>query len=262
MEIISLHLQTAIDAAKMGAKVATDYYKMEAASLEISQKKDKSLVTKADLVTENAIKEHIRTVFPNVEFITEENDNTTKSFEDVWIIDPIDGTREFSRGIDLWGINIAYAKNKEIVVGVSYFPALNILIYAEKDKGAFVNGNVVQVAKTDSIAKSLLGYSHINYFTNDERKFLFKLIENVNSTRSFVSCYSAYCVATGKLDFFLASSHNRIWDIAPYICIIEEAGGMVTDWEGNKMKIDHDVSPVLASNGILHKVALEILSKT
>src|SRR3989344_5466646 len=123
---MSDELKIAIEAAREGAKIALKYYKAGMNKLSISLKNDKSLVTIADTETENRIKEYISSNFSNAEFITEESENTTKSYKNVWIIDPIDGTREFSRGIDTWGILIAYAYSEEVVVGVCYFPAIDV----------------------------------------------------------------------------------------------------------------------------------------
>ena len=112
MDNSSLELRTAIEAAKKGAVIALSYYN-KGKDLSVSLKKDTSTLTIADTDTEDVIKNHILSVYPNAEFIAEESGNTTSNFENVWIIDPIDGTTEFSRGIDLWGIMVAYASKKK-----------------------------------------------------------------------------------------------------------------------------------------------------
>ena len=259
MDNLSLELQTAIDAAKAGAEVAIKYYKGEK-DLRVQFKADTSILTIADSASEKAIKGAILSLFPNAKFIAEEESASVPAGDEFWIIDPIDGTTEFSKGIDMWGIMIAYAKNDEVLVGVCYFPILNVLLTSEKGKGAFSNGKQLFCSKTPELAKALMGISSVKYYKDYERQ---KMIESTNyiwSARCLFSSISCYYVASGKYDFFIASSHNNIWDVAPFILIIEEAGGKVTDWKGDKLSTTNMSSNMVVSNGILHEQIIKMLN--
>ena len=248
---MSEELKVAIEAAREAAKIALEYYKT-ADRGGISIKEDNSPVTKADIEAEEIIKQTILDSFPNSEFISEESEDTTKDFKNVWIIDPIDGTKEYSNGIDLWGILIAYALNSEILLGVAYFPAIDVMVYAERGKGAFLNGKKITVSKTDDLRIAFMGYSPIKFFTDIELKKLLLCIKSAGPSRNYSTSFSGYCLATGKMDLFISSMYNKIWDIAPFICIVKEAGGKITDWGGKELSIRPGSAGVVVSNGILH----------
>ena len=254
----SKELQIALAAAKRGATIALKYYANQE-NLHITFKEDESVLTIADGETQKVIQQYISSEFSDATFIAEESENTEVPNQNLWIIDPIDGTREYAHGIDLWSILIAYATDNEIKVGVCYFPALDLLLYAEKGKGAYLNDVQVSVSKNSDFAKAFFSYSPITYFTEEEKIVLDSIIGTSGSSRSFASSYSAHSVAISKMDFFIANSHNKIWDIAPFIRIIEEAGGTVTDWNGDSIKIANKPTPVLASNGLLHNELLQIV---
>lgn len=263
MNNMSDELRVAIKAAKAGAKIALEYYEKEEAKLEIIHKADNTIVTIADTKTESVIKEKILSSFPGAEFICEEAENTVSDYKDVWIIDPIDGTFEFSRGINYWGILIAYARNEELTIGVCYFPALDTIIYAEKGKGVFVNGEKVGVSKVKSLKESTMAYTSIQHFKHaEEREVFMGLSENVRSSRCYNCAFSGFCIGSAKLDLYLTSKGVHIWDIAPFVTIIKEAGGKVTDWQGKDISIRNEVTQVIASNGLVHEEILAIINKT
>lgn len=259
MSNFSLELKTAIDAAKKGAEAALPFFNKEQ-EMDLKYKDDNSTLTAADIASEEAIKSYILSVFPDAEFIAEESDDTTSSYENVWIIDPIDGTTEFSRGIDSWSILIAYAKNKEIVVGVCFFPVRKDLLYAEKSKGAFMNDALIKVSALSDLRKALIGFSPFRFFNEAERIKLISVLDNAMSSRGTVCSYSANNVALGRFDAYVGSPHNGIWDIAPFVPIVKEAGGKITDWNGEELNIENRRSNMIVSNGLLHSEIIKILS--
>lgn len=261
MDKPSQELQVAISAAQAGAKAALSYYNKENLSLNTTQKGDRSVLTDADLASEKSIKNHILSVFPDAEFIAEESENTTKNFRSVWIIDPIDGTKEFSKGLDLWGILVAYARSEEVIVGVCFLPALNILLYAEKNKGAYINNSKTKVSLVKNLSTTFMGFSPIHFFKDRQKDTLLNMGDQTGSTRSFCSSFSCYCVASGRLDLYVSSSHNKIWDIAPFVCIIKEAGGKITDWKGNDISIRNEDAESIVSNGLIHDAVLKIVNE-
>ncbi|MEX2007855.1 MAG: inositol monophosphatase [Candidatus Levyibacteriota bacterium] len=255
----SKNLQIAMDASRAGAKTALKYYN-DLSEQEITQKEDKSVVSAADLETEESVKNVILSFNSEAKFITEESESRSSDSDEVWIIDPIDGSQEFTKKIDLWSILIAHTRSGTVTEGVCYFPVLDIMLYAEKGSGAFVNEKKVKVSKTNSLSSALMGFSPIQYFKDKEREILFQAASAVGSTRGFNSSYTNYCIATGKMDAFICSSHNKIWDNAPFLRIIEEAGGIMTDWSGKAVDTKNINSRVLASNGQLQERLLKITS--
>lgn len=246
----SLDLQVAIDAAKAGGRIALKYFDT---SIEAKYKKDLSIVTVADVETEDAIKKYIVNHFPTAKFVAEESGGDINE-KDFWIIDPIDGTRVFAKGIPQWSILIAHYKNKEVLSGVCYIPAQNILIVAEKGKGAFLNGEQVHVSTTSSARGSFGSFGSIHRF--EDSKPILRLNEKDIVLRSYEHAYALSFLAAGKMDVVI-DAYGTPWDYAPFIRIIPEAGGKVTDFEGNEWNLDS--KNLLATNGILHDEIVSIL---
>lgn len=136
---MSEELKIAIEAAKKGAEAALRYYEKNPA---FEVKPDNSPVTKADKEAEDIIKKTIVSHFPHAQFLGEETGGTLDA-DDFWCIDPIDGTKNFIRGLPFWGIEIAHIIDSEIVLGLSYGPVIEEMLYAEKGKGAFMNGTPI-----------------------------------------------------------------------------------------------------------------------
>lgn len=249
---LSLELQTAIAAAKIGAKKALEYFNK---GLKIKYKKDKSIVTNADRETEKIIKNYILSKFPKAKFVGEEfGGNLTE--KELWIIDPIDGTRSFSRGIPEWCVLIAVSQNQQIVSSVVYFPLKNMLYYSQKGKGAFLNGKRVYVSKVNDIRKSYMGFGTIKYF-KDKNK-LFDVIKESGGARSFETTYQSCLVAEGKMDINL-DSYGKLWDLAPFKLLIEEAGGKITRFNGNEWTLEGDGA--IITNALLHDKVISIINK-
>lgn len=258
--ILSLRLQTAIDAARAGAKAALLYFN-STSPLDIEFKSDLSVVTKADLESQSEIKAYILEKLGDQVFIMEEDQSSQQAKEDTWIIDPIDGTKEFSRGLDSWAILVAYAAGQEITCGVAYFPVSEKMFYAERGFGAYLNGEKISVSAVSDKKKAFSSFSPIAYADEFERGRLLSLATSFGSSmRSTVASYAGANIACGKMDFYLGMKHNRIWDNAPFAVIIPEAGGRVTDWKGDPLDISNYDSPVVMSNGILHEEVVKILN--
>lgn len=248
----SLELQTAINAAKAGGKVALKYFQTK---LEVETKKDRSFVTTADIEVEKEIKKQITKNFPNANFFAEESGGNIKE-RDIWIIDPIDGTRVFIKGITQWSILIAHYKNREITTGICYIPTQNILLFAEKNKGAYLNGKPIRVSKTDSLNDAFGSFGSIRHYKNINPIIQLNAMKTV--LRGFESAYGLALVATGSMDIVI-DAYATPWDYAPFIRIIPEAGGQVTDFQGEKWKITS--KNLLATNGLLHNKVLKIINK-
>lgn len=249
---MSNELKVAIEAAKAGAKIALKYYGKQ---IKVTSKLDKTVVTQADKETEIAIKAHINSKFPKAKFVAEESggDRNAKEF---WIIDPIDGTRGFIRGIPGWRILIAYYKAGEILLGVSYAPFHDELLYAEKGKGAFTNNNKrAYVSTVKNLKDAFVAFGSPRHFKN--KQHIISLIENAGSLRCFEpTSYSDYLLAAGVLDAYV-DCYAEIWDAAPYRIIVEEAGGKFTNLEGKPWTFND--RGYISTNGLLHDQVIRIL---
>ncbi|MBI4096666.1 MAG: inositol monophosphatase [Candidatus Levybacteria bacterium] len=248
---MSNELRIAIGAAKKGAKEALKWYNKP---LEIRLKEDKSVVTIADEQSENAIKQFILSYYPTARFIAEESRGNQKEIE-CWIIDPIDGTRNFSRGIPLWSVLISLYRKGEFVIGVCYFPVFNWLIFAEKNKGAFCNGKKINVSSISNLRVSYTAFGSPRHFKNKQK--IIDLINASGSTRCMDLSYSAYLVASGKMDV-LVDAYGKIWDVAPFKVIVEEAGGKLTNLQGNPWTINDE--GYIATNGLLHDQIVQLIN--
>lgn len=254
MNNYSHELQTAIDAAKKGADVALQYYNNS--SLYTEYKDDHSPVTQADRESEVAIKSHIQSVFPDTHFLAEESGGET-DMSDLWIIDPIDGTSSFRRGINGWYILISYAKDGEVILGVCYSPVTKEILYAEKGKGAFLDDKRVHVSPISDLSQAYLGYSNPKHFKNPEA--LLTLLKSCQVARSPEPTYAEYLLTLGKYDA-VVDVNAKAWDTTALKIIIEEAGGKVTNLQGNDWTLK-DMG-FIATNSLLHDEVVTLVNKT
>lgn len=249
--------QTAIKAAKEAGKVIIDNYGKIG---EISFKGNKkSLLTKIDLKAEKVIIAIIKKKFPEHNIISEESGNLNKKSEFAWHIDPIDGTTNYAAGIPFFCTSIALAKNNKIVLGVIYNPIMKEFFFAEKDKGAFLNDKKINVSNKKEINDIILGFS---LPTNSKVavKSLYKVAElfpYVRAVRNSGSAALNLCnVASGRYDLWFCKFTDS-WDVAAGFLIVEEAGGKVTDLNGEPWDISKD--NLIASNKKIHDKFLKLL---
>lgn len=245
-------LTIAIEATKKGARAAIAAFRKNAT---VSIKNDSTPVTAADLASENAIIDAIKSHFPNAQFVGEEGGGNTSN-DSFWIIDPVDATRSFARGLPLWSVLLALFEKGDITVGVCYFPALSLTVYAEKEKGAYVNGERIHVSTVATLDTAFVAFGTLRYFQKKEP--VLALIEKSGATRSYDTSFSDYLVASGKMDVSV-DGYAQVWDAAPFKVIIEEAGGKITNLKGQPWSL-HDRG-IVVSNGIVHNEVIHILNQ-
>lgn len=249
---MSEYLAIAQEAARKAANVTMDYYTRK---LTVSIKKDRTPVTDADHAAEKIIIDTIMRKFPDHAFYGEETGRTGESNEFMWLIDPIDGTKNFIAEIPLWGILIALMHKGEIIVGVSYLPILGEMLCAEKGEGAFVNGENIHVSKTTKMAKGMISFGSLGAFKKaglDQQALA--LIYSSHRQRSFGDLYPFHLLAEGKLEAVVEAEVKAV-DVAPFVVIIKEAGGRTSDLTGKNF--DLNITTFMATNG---HVQAEVLS--
>ena len=245
-------LATALDAVQVAREVILHYYKTD---VRVEMKPDQSPVTIADQKTEEEIIAVIRKKYPSHAFFGEETgesgDRESSGDQYTWIIDPIDGTKNFIRQIPLFGTQLAVMHQGEIVAGVSSMPAIGELLYASKEGGAFLNGKPAQVSTVQEFAKGAVSF--YGYEKDPRFQQVMEFSKQFAYSRGFGDCYSYHLVATGRIDAAF-EPRIRIWDIAPFAIIVPEAGGSISDDAGQK--IDLETRSIVATNGLLHQSVL------
>jgi len=249
-------LSVALEASKNAEKVIMKYYSDE---IRATFKPDQTPVTIADKEAERIIIETIKKIFPDHDFLGEESGTSQLDSEYLWLIDPIDGTNNYIRKLPFFGTEIALMKGKKFILGVSNGPALNETAHAFQGGGAFINGKMVHVSKIDTIREALVCYGNIKYFskTNSSNNIIM-LANDARYTRGYGDFWMYYLLAQGKIDI-VAEAKLKIWDIAACKVIVEEAGGKITDMEGNK--VTTETTSIIATNGKIHDVALSYFNR-
>ena len=240
---ISSNLNLMIKAAEKASKTTIrDFGEVE--KLQVSKKGPYDFVTKTDKHVEKILIEELSKSKKNYSFITEETGKiNNKDRENIWIIDPIDGTTNFLHGIPHFAICIALESKKEIVSGLIFDPIKDEMYFAEKDKGAYLNNQRMRVSKKSSLDECLFSSNH------EGVKF-----SNFNMRYSGCAALDLAYVASGRLDGFF---HNKInlWDVAAGALMVKEAGGIVNNID----KFDINSIDIRAASSAINNKMLENL---
>lgn len=261
MEDLENYKNVMFEAADEAAKILRESYNTD---FEIKHKKEYSdLVTAIDKKSEAKIIEIIHKYFPLHNVLGEEGGNLNMESDYNWIVDPIDGTVNFAHSVPIFCVSIALEIKKEVKLGIVYSPMLKEKFWAEKGKGAFLNGKQIKVSDIKLLKDSLLvtGFPYaakdnadlcIDHFVNFIKLGL--PIRRLGSAALDI-CY----LAAGRFDGFWEVSLNA-WDVAAAYLILLEAGGKATDFKGGEYSIFD--KQILASNGAsLHKEMIDALEK-
>jgi myo-inositol-1(or 4)-monophosphatase len=232
--------------------------------LEVERKfgQETNLVTQIDKQTEEIIINKIRAKYPDHDFLAEESGSHNKQSEYRWVIDPLDGTLNFTHGVPLFSVSIAVEVKGEIVAGVVYEPNLQELFTAEKGKGAFLNKKPVKVSRVDTLIESMMvtGFPYtIRDNPENAVQHFVNLLMKAQGIRRLGSAAVDLCyVACGRFEGFWEVSLSP-WDMAAGVLMVQEAGGRFTDFHGKPSSIY--TKQVLATNGLVHDKVVEILEE-
>ncbi len=224
MKSISANLNVMIKACEKASKILIrDFGEIE--KLQVSKKGPTDFVTNSDLKVERIIIQDLKKAKPNYSLISEENGiENNKDKDNIWILDPIDGTINFLHGIPHFAISVALKSKNEIVSGVIYDPIKDEMFYAEKDNGAFLNNYRMRVSSKNDLNDCLFAIGG---------KFQTKL--DFQNRKSGCAALDLAYVASGRLDGYVQDNLN-LWDIAAGIILVKEAGGMMNKLDLNKTK--------------------------
>ena len=243
MNSISPNLNIMIKASQKASKaLIRDFGEIE--KLQVSVKGPSNFVSNADTKAEKIIIEELMKAKKNYSIISEEDGSKINSdSENVWIIDPIDGTSNFLHGIPHFAISIALKSNNEIISGLIYDPIKDEMFYAEKNSGAFFNNQRIKVSKKKEIENCL-------FATGGKEKIISDFITRKTGSAALDMAY----VAAGRYDGYFQNNLN-LWDVAAGIIIIKEAGGIV-----NEINLsNHSNIKIIASSSRINEKMLEKL---
>ena len=240
---ISSNLNIMIKAAEKASKsIIRDFGEVE--KLQVSKKGPRDFVTKTDKNVEKILIEELSKIKKNYSFLSEEVGYIeNKDKDNIWIIDPIDGTMNFLHGIPHFAISIALKSNDQIISGLIFDPIKDEMYFSEKSKGAYLNNQRLRVSKKSSLDDCLFSSNH------EGVKF-----SNLNLRYSGCASLDLAYVASGRFDGYF---HNKIniWDIAAGSLMVEEAGGIVNDLN----KFNTNNIDIRASNSAINDKMLEKL---
>jgi len=244
----------AIEAAQAAAALIRSLYQTP---LTVRTKADASPVTEADVRAEQLIRATLERHFPKYGFYGEESGPHALEAENLWLVDPIDGTKSFVREMPYFSTQIALMHAGEIVLGVSSAPVYNEIAWAEEGGGAFLNERLVRVSAVAALKDAFLSTGNLKSLTQPQRwQRLGELVRTVSRIRGYGDFVHYHLLARGALDVVIESDVN-ILDIAALVVIVREAGGTFTDLAGAPVGLK--TTSVLASNGVLHDPVLEAL---
>ena len=226
----------------------------QSADLAVEGKGDGTPVTATDRGAERLLRQRISEAFPDDAIVGEEEADTEGTSGRTWILDPIDGTESFIRGVPLYGNLIAMEDQHGPAVGVINIPGLGECVSAGRGKGCFLNGTQVHVSNQTTLEGACLVTSGVDYWPSVTE--LEPFIQTGTVVRTWGDAYGYVLVATGRADAMIDPLVNR-WDVAPMLTIFPEAGGLFTDFSGN---ITAQGGSAIAANPSLHQAIIKTLN--
>ena len=247
----------AIKAVKKSGRILIEKYK-QFNRINVKLKSLHEIVTADDLLSESIIIQEIKKNFPSHAILSEEKGRNKKKSDYLWIIDPIDGTTNFSMHNPLWSISIGLAYKNEIIIGVVYAPILNEIFTAVKNKGTYLNGKKIKVSKV-STGKILNTFCHGNKIKDIKRAIKYytkQKLQHLDCRQLGSAALELSYVACGRIESIAIPGVNS-YDVAAGVLMVREAGGRVTDFRGNKWNLQS--KDMLATNNRVHDILLKNL---
>jgi myo-inositol-1(or 4)-monophosphatase len=258
MELKKIKIIAIKNISQVGEILKKEYEKFDRNNIKLKAKHE--IVTKYDLLAEKMITQEIKKHFPGHQILAEESGANKNKSDFLWVIDPIDGTTNFSIHNPLWSISVALLYKKEVVLGIILAPMLNELYVAEKGQGAYLNGKKIKVSTTKK-------NKNINTFCHSRKKsdikkaikyFSYQKLNGLDCRQLGSAAIELAYVACGRVDSLVIPGANS-WDVAAGALLVEEAGGIVTDFKNKKWSLK---SPnLIASNKNNQQNIIKIIKK-
>jgi histidinol-phosphatase len=253
---LASELEAALEAARAAAEVIAGLYRR---NLSVQVKADKSPVTEADVRAEQAIRAVLEKRFPTFGFYGEETGKRAADAANVWLVDPIDGTKSFVRECPFFSTQIALLREGRFVLGVSSASAYGELAWAAQGEGAWLDGRRIAVSTVADLGSAFVSTGNLKTLASSASDWarLAQLVTRVSRIRGYGDFVHYHLLARGALDAVIESDVN-ILDIAALTVIVREAGGRFTDLSGGEVGLE--TTTVLASNGLLHPQLRDLLA--
>lgn len=226
------YLDFAAETAHEAGRLTLGYFRTGAARPEF--KDDDTPVTAADRAAERLMRARIKEKYPSHAVVGEEYGAEGEGASVRWILDPIDGTKAFVRGVPLYAVLVGLEIEGSCEVGAAYFPALDEMLHAATGLGCRLNGRRVHVAETETLADGIVSFTDAKSFEEYGREGEWRrILSATGDARGWSDAYGHSLVATGRADLMLDPAFNP-WDGGPFPPILKEAGGYFGDWSGNE----------------------------
>lgn len=229
---------------------------------QVDYKSAFNIVTDVDKASEKLILQIIKESFPDDSILAEESGSCKQASNRRWLIDPLDGTTNYTHGYPFFSISIGFELDSEVVFGTVFNPVANELFWAEKGKGAFLNDNQIRVSTVDKLEASLLatGFPPDTNSNSETNLEAFAAITSASHgvRRDGSAALDLSFVASGRLDGFWETKLSP-WDIAAGGLIVTEAGGKLTNLKGGPLEMTSGY--ILATNGLIHNQVLDSLAQ-
>ena len=253
-------LETAVEVARQVGQILLEEFRKPQ---EISFKGLRDIVTETDLAAQAKAVEIIRSRYPDHDIWAEEVSQTPDGASDYcWVVDPLDGTTNYSRGFPCFSVSIALSHRGELILGVVYDPLRDQLFRAQRGQGAYLNDDRIQVNTAERLIDAVIGldWAHEQELRCQMGQLVARVAPEVRTLRSTGSAALGLCsVAAGWTDAYFHLS-LKPWDVAAGSVIIQEAGGAVSDLAG--LPWHPDSGNCLASNALIHDTMLNLLTET
>jgi len=246
-------------AREAGAGLREDFARL--AGLDVRRKTRSDFFSEADLRAEATVRRVLAAARPDYGFLGEEGGLVSGADPDsTWIVDPLDGTTNFLMGIPIFAVNIALEQAGKVIAGVTYNPMLGELFWAERGKGAYLNGERIHVSQRSELADAVLAVG-IPFQGKPRREYFIREMERLTSRVAGIRRLGAGAVdlayvAAGRFDAYWEQSVS-VWDIAAGVVLVEEAGGIISDTAGNPLALRSGT--VLGANPRIHADLIEAL---
>lgn len=237
---------TAVEIARAAGELTLQWYRND--ELAVDHKGDGSPVTAADLAAETLIRERLLERFPDDAVMGEEHQDTSGTSGRTWVIDPIDGTKAFTKGVPLYSNLLALVDEHGPAVGVINLPALGETVWAGRGRGSFCNGAPCRVSDRATLEGAYAMTSGFGYWPDDA---LQSVLRSPLVFRTWGDAYGYALVATGRAEAMIDPLANP-WDIAPMAVIIPEAGGRYSTFDGDDGPEAWKTGSGVATNGAVH----------
>jgi histidinol phosphatase-like enzyme (inositol monophosphatase family) len=253
-ETVDTLLQAAAELARLTGTTALAHFRR---TLEVERKPDGSPVTEADRSAERAAREWLARRFPHDTILGEEFGRSAGTSGRTWLLDPVDGTRTFVRGVPLWGSLVAVVEGDTVLAGAADFPAVGERLAAAPGEGCWHNGARCRVSDVATLAAATVLSTDEHAFAEPERQSAWeRLAGGAETVRTWGDCYGYLLVATGRAEVMVDARLNA-WDGACFLPILEEAGGVLSNLDGKRT---WDLTSAVASNAALAAEVRGLLS--